>query len=219
MNEADARAEIVRVGRSLYERGYVHSTAGNLSVRLADGRFLITPTDACLGTLQAESLACVDAGGTQLSGERASKTLALHRRLYEAVPTARCVLHTHSHHLVALTLQGVWSDDEVLPPITPYQVMKVGPVPLLPYRRPGDPEVAELLARCLQRHAANGVALRAVLLERLGPLVWHDSPAAASALLEELEETAALWLLCQPRPAPLAPAAVAELQRVFGGRG
>ena len=119
--------------------------AGNLSAR-TDGGTLITPTDACLGFLDPAQLAFVDDAGIQQSGARASKTLALHRAIYAAEPTARCVLHTHSTHLVALTLAGVWSEAAVLPPITPYFVMKVGPVPLVKYRRPGDPEVAKDVA-------------------------------------------------------------------------
>ena len=214
-DEASARDEICRVGRSLFERGYVHASAGNISVRLDDG-FLITPTDACLGTLQPERLSRIDAQGVQTAGERASKTLALHRRIYDSAPDARCVIHTHSTHLVALTLQGVWSADDILPPITPYFVMKVGHVPLIPYHRPGDPQVAELVAARIAAMAARGTPIRAVMLERLGPNVWHRSPAEASAVLEELEETAKLWLLCQPRPAPLDEAQIDALRRQFG---
>jgi ribulose-5-phosphate 4-epimerase/fuculose-1-phosphate aldolase len=210
-----ARAEIVRVGRSLFERGYVHATAGNISVRLDDG-FLITPTDACLGTLDPARLAFVNTAGEQTAGDRASKTLALHRRIYDSAPEARCVIHTHSTHLVALTLQGVWSDDDILPPITPYFVMKVGHVPLIPYHRPGDPRVGELVALRIAAFAASGTPIRAVMLDRLGPNVWHRSPAEASAVLEELEETAKLWLLCQPRPHPLAESQINELLRQFG---
>jgi ribulose-5-phosphate 4-epimerase/fuculose-1-phosphate aldolase len=117
---------------------------------------------------------------------------------------------------VALTLQGVWSGDDILPPITPYFVMKVGHVPLIPYHRPGDPQVAELVAQRIQAMAARGTAIRAVMLERLGPNVWHRSPAEASAVLEELEETARLWLLCQPRPLPLDEGRIDELRRQFG---
>ena len=146
MNDDALRAEICRVGRSLFERGLVHATAGNISVRRPAGGFLITPTDACLGLLQADALAHVDESGVQHSGQPASKTLALHRRIYAAEPEAQCVLHTHSTHLVALTLAGVWCTDCVLPPITPYVVMKVGRVPLIPYHRPGDPQVAGLVA-------------------------------------------------------------------------
>lgn len=213
--ESTLRDEICRVGRSLYERGYVHASAGNISVRLDDG-FLITPTDACLGTLDPARLARIDAQGRQTGGDRASKTLALHRRIYDAAPDARCVIHTHSTHLVALTLQGVWSADDILPPITPYFVMKVGHVPLIPYHRPGDPQVAELVAQRIAAMAARGTPIRAVMLERLGPNVWHRSPAEASAVLEELEETARLWLLCQPRPAPLDETRIDELRRQFG---
>jgi 3-dehydro-4-phosphotetronate decarboxylase len=213
---SDARDELCRVGRSLFEHGLVHATAGNISVRLPDGSFLITPTDACLGFLDPARLAHVGADGVQLGGDRASKTLALHRRIYAHAPQARCVIHSHSTHLVALTLQGVWHDDDILPPITPYFVMKVGHVPLIAYRRPGDPAVADLVAQRIDAFAARGTPLRAVMLDRLGPNVWHDSPGNAMAVLEELEETAKLWLMTQPRPTPLTDTQIDELRQVFG---
>ena len=216
MNDTALRAEVCRVGASLFHRGYVHASAGNISVRTEDGGFLITPTDACLGTLQPERLACVNADGVQTGGDRASKTLALHRRIYAADPEARCVIHTHSTHLVALTLAGVADPDDLLPPITPYFVMKVGHVPLIPYHRPGDPAVADLVAARIAASHAAGTPLRAVMLDRLGPNVWHRSPAEASAVLEELEETARLWLLT--RPAPLTEAQIDELRQHFGAR-
>jgi len=209
------REEICRVGRSLFERGYLHATAGNISVRLADG-FLITPTDACLGRLDPARLARLDATGRQTGGDRASKTLALHRRIYSSAIDARCVIHTHSTHLVALTLQGVWHEDSAVPPITPYFVMKVGHVPLIPYHRPGDPRVADCVAHRIESMAARGTPIRAVLLDRLGPNVWHSSLSEASALLEELEETARLWLLCRPQPRPLSEAQIDELRRESG---
>ena len=210
------REEICRVGASLYARGYVHASAGNISVRLPDGGFLITPTDACLGALDPARLACVDSQGVQTGGDRASKTLALHRRIYDADPEAHCVIHSHSTHLVALTLAGVFSADDIVPPITPYFVMKVGHVPLVPYHRPGDPAVAELVAQRIKAMQAAGTPLRAVMLERLGPNVWHHSPAEASAVLEALEETARLWLMT--RPTPLTTDHIAELRLHFGAR-
>ena len=213
MNEELARREICRVGRSLFERGYVHATAGNISVRLADG-FLITPTDACLGFLEPEALAKVDAQGRQVSGDRASKTLALHRRIYDAAPEAGCVIHTHSTHCVALTLQA--TEGELLPPITPYFVMKVGHVPVIPYHRPGDAAVGELVAARIEHYRRNGTPIRAVMLSRLGPNVWQETPAGAMAVLEELEETAKLWMLSQPRPQPLDEAQIAQLRSAFG---
>ena len=215
MDEQVARAEICRVGRSLFERGYVHASAGNISVRLADG-FIITPTDACLGFLEPDRLARVGPQGEPLDANAGSKTLALHRRIYAADPQAHCVIHTHSTHLVALTLAGVWSEADIVPPITPYYVMKVGHVPLIAYHRPGDPRVADLVAAVIEAHRLRGQRLRAVMLDRLGPNVWHESPAAAMAVLEELEETARLWLMTQPRPAPLSDAQLDELRRAFG---
>ncbi|MFF1353401.1 aldolase [Streptomyces sp. NPDC058297] len=211
----EARHEIVRVGTSLFARGYVHASAGNISARV-DGGHLITPTDAALGFLEPDRLALVDADGEQVSGDRASKTLTLHRRIYAADPTARFVLHTHSTHLVGLTLSGVWSQDDVLPPITPYYVMKVGHVPLVPYHRPGDPRVADLVSARIADRAASGTPIRAVLLDRLGPVVWGPDAAAALAVLEELEETARLWLLTDRRPEPLPAPALAELRSAFG---
>lgn len=213
--EAALREAICRVGASLHARGYVHATAGNISARLPDG-WLITPTDASLGTLDPARLARLDAQGRQVDGDPASKTLTLHRRIYDAAPDAHCVIHTHSTHLVALTLQGVWRDDDVLPPITPYFVMKVGHVPLIPYHRPGDPAVGDAVAARIAAFAARGAPIRAVMLDRLGPNVWHRTPAEAMAVLEELEETARLWLMCQPRPEPLSDERIDALRRAFG---
>jgi ribulose-5-phosphate 4-epimerase/fuculose-1-phosphate aldolase len=168
-----------------------------------------------MGFLEADRISHVDADGEQLSGDRASKALVLHRRIYASDPEAAFVIHTHSTHLVALTLAGVWSDDDVLPPITPYFVMKVGHVPLIPYHRPGDPAVADLVAARIAERA-DDAPIRAVMLDRLGPVVWGPNPAAAMAVLEELEETARLWMLTGRKPAPLPPAAIQELKDVFG---
>ncbi len=217
MTETEARDEICRVGKSLFDRGYVHATAGNISVRLDDG-FLITPTDACLGFLEPAQLARLDAQGQQTGGLPASKTIALHTAIYGAAARfdaqTRCVIHTHSTHCVALTLQP--TGPELLPPITPYFVMKVGHVPVIPYHRPGAPEAAALVAQAIMRQGEQGVPIRAVVLERLGPNVWHRTPAAAMATLEELEETAKLWHTSQPRPQPLTHAQIEELRQRFG---
>jgi ribulose-5-phosphate 4-epimerase/fuculose-1-phosphate aldolase len=224
MNEAQAREEICRVGRSLFERGYVHATAGNISVRLdaaQGGGFLITPTDACLGFLEPARLALLDEQGCQLSGERASKTIALHTQIYRAAlpfdPQTRCVIHTHSTHCVALTLRP-HLQAELLGAITPYFVMKVGHVPVIAYHRPGDPAAAQLVAQTITRYGQAGTPIRAVMLERLGPNVWHDSPAAALAALEELEETARLVCLGAIAPDTLTDPQIEELRLNFGAR-
>jgi ribulose-5-phosphate 4-epimerase/fuculose-1-phosphate aldolase len=137
--------------------------------------------------------------------------LTLHRGIYAGNSGARGIVHTHSTSLVRLTLAGVWSEEDVLPPITPYYVMKVGHVPLIRYRRPGDPRAAEQIA-------ARAAQVLAVLLERLGPVVWERSVSHASYVLEELEETARLWLATTPRPAPLGEAAIEELRQTFNAR-
>ncbi|BAN25981.1 3-oxo-tetronate 4-phosphate decarboxylase [Caballeronia insecticola] len=209
-NETLIREEICVTGKSLYERRYTVGSAGNISARLDDG-WLITPTDACLGRLDPADIAKVDLHGKHVSGGRPSKTLALHRRIYESNGETRGVVHTHSTHLVALTLAGVWKPGDVLPPITPYYVMKVGHVPLIRYRRPGDPAVAEEVA-------ALASTVRAVLLERLGPVVWEKTVSHASYALEELEETAQLYLSTMPRPEPLPDAAIEDLRQTFGAR-
>jgi ribulose-5-phosphate 4-epimerase/fuculose-1-phosphate aldolase len=218
MTETQAREEICRVGRSLFERGYVHATAGNISVRLDDG-FLITPTDACLGFLDPARLAKLDVQGQQVSGDKGSKTIIVHRQIYAAAGetdvNTRCVIHTHSTHCVTLSLNS--TGPELLPPITPYFVMKVGHVPLVRYHRPGSPDAAQEVADLICRYAAQGAPIRAVMLTRLGPNVWHDTPAAAMATLEELEETARLMLL-QPHTPPLSTTDLDELRQTFGAR-
>jgi ribulose-5-phosphate 4-epimerase/fuculose-1-phosphate aldolase len=220
MNASHAREEICRVGRSLFDRGYVHATAGNISVRLDDGGMLITPTDACLGFLDPGTLAHLDPDGQQLAGDRASKTAVLHRRIYAQAlvwdPGTRCIIHTHSTHCVALTLAPCGA--ELLAPITPYFVMKVGHVPVVPYHRPGAPEAANAVSEQIERYGRAGRPIRAVMLPRLGPTVWQDSPAAAMAVLEELEETARLACLARTPLAPLDEVAIDELRRAFGAR-
>ncbi|MFZ3117226.1 MAG: aldolase [Variovorax sp.] len=219
MTESQARDEICRVGCSLFERGYVHATAGNISVRLDDG-FLITPTDACLGFLDPARLARLDAQSVQTDGDRASKTIALHTRIYAAArrfdASTACVIHTHSTHCVGLTLRP--TGEELLGALTPYFVMKVGHVPVIPYHRPGAAEAADAVAAAITRYGDAGTPIRAVMLARLGPNVWHDTPAAAMAVLEELEETARLRLLSATEPAPLGEDPIDDLRRTFGAR-
>ena len=220
MTESQAREEICRIGQSLFQRGYVHASAGNISLRVGTG-FLITPTDACLGFLDPAQLAMLNVNGTQISGNKASKTIALHRQIYAASDNApgslpaQCVIHTHSTHCVSLSLNP--QGPELLPPITPYFVMKVGHVPLIPYFRPGDPAAAHAVAQTIAQYAQKGSPIRAVMLSKLGPNVWHQDLASAMATLEELEETAKLMQLnvAQP-PQALSAEHLEELRQTFG---
>ena len=230
LNETQAREEICRVGKSLFDRGYVHATAGNISVRLDNG-FLITPTDACLGFLEPAKLSLLDAQGHHISGDKPSKTIALHRRIYDASvafdASTRCVIHTHSTHCVALTFaandqtatrSSFAMTKELLPPITPYFVMKVGHVPVIDYHRPGAMEAAEAVAQTITKYGAQGTPIRAVMLARLGPNVWHHSPATTMAILEELEETAKLMHQATHPIAPLSSKQIQELHETFGAQ-
>ena len=214
--ESQAREDICRVGKSLFDRGYVHATAGNISVRLEDG-FLITPTDACMGFLDPARLSRLDSSARHISGEGPSKTIALHTRIYAATasfsPACNSIVHTHSTHCVALSLNA--TGQELLGALTPYFVMKVGHVPVIGYYRPGDPAAALEVADIINRYGERGTPIRAVMLPRLGPNVWAASPLEAMAVLEELEETARLACL-QPGMAPLTQAQIADLRQQFG---
>lgn len=214
--ESQAREEICRVGKSLFDRGYVHATAGNISVKLNDG-FLITPTDACLGFLDPEKIAKLDGNLQQVSGDRASKTIALHASVYTASAPfdtqASCIIHTHSTHCVALSLNA--PSAELLPALTPYFVMKVGHVPVIRYHRPGAAAAAQEVAQRIQEYGLRGMPIRAVMLPRLGPNVWSNTPASAMAVLEELEETAKLAYL-KPGTTPLSETQIEELRQTFG---
>jgi 3-dehydro-4-phosphotetronate decarboxylase len=209
-SESEVREEICVTGASLYRRGYTVGSAGNISARLENG-WLITPTDACLGRLDPNDIAKVATNGSHVSGGRPSKTLALHRRIYERSGDTQGVVHTHSTNLVALTLAGVWQQEDVLPPITPYYIMKVGHVPLIPYDRPGSGAVADQVAEL-------AASVRAVLLERLGPVVWERSVSQAAYALEELEETAKLWMSLGRTGTALPEAAINDLRETFGVR-
>ncbi|MGA1692667.1 MAG: class II aldolase/adducin family protein [Burkholderiaceae bacterium] len=237
MNETQAREAICQMGARLYQRGYLHGTVGNISIRLPDA-VIITPTDACLGVLDPARLAKVSLNGEHLGGDRPSKTIALHQAIVAAArafdPDTACVLHTHSHACVARSLllcsqpqsthmqAAVRIDAQIeppdfLPPITPYFVMKVGHVPHIPYARPGAASVVQAVEAAITAHGQAGHPIRAVMLAKLGPTVWHSSPEATLAVLEELEETARLTLQV-PQAEPLSDEAIEELRQAFGAR-
>lgn len=208
MSETRFREEICRIGASLYQRGFTVGTAGNISARLDDG-FLITPTDACLGHLDPARLAKLDANGEQISGDRASKTIRLHRAVYESDKKLRGIVHTHSTHLVAMSLLKNVDPDNILGALTPYHVMKAGRIPLIAYHRPGAPEILDQI-RSLVPH------VRGVMLQRIGPTFWHDSVANASFALEEAEETAKLFFLTRGLALPpLTDENLDELKQFF----
>jgi ribulose-5-phosphate 4-epimerase/fuculose-1-phosphate aldolase len=206
VSEKALRAELVATGRALAARGLSPGTSGNLSVRLGDG-WLATPTNASLGALDPARLSRLDAGGRHVDGDPPTKEVPLHLAVYEERPDAQAIVHLHSTHAVAVACLEDVDPDDVLPPLTPYYVMRVGRLPLVPYGRPGDEALAEAVrARARESHA--------LLLANHGPLVAGASLAAAAAAAEEIEETAKLVLLLEGLPARrLTAAQIAELRQ------
>ena len=188
MNETLLREQICLLSRSLFERGLTHGSSGNVSVRLDDGGLLTTPTDSSLGFLDPARLTRLDAAGRVLSGDKPTKEIPLHTSLYDTRPQAGAIVHLHSTHSVAVSMLPEIDPRCVLPPLTAYSVMRCGTVALVPYYRPGDPAVAGAIRGLAGRHSA-------VLLANHGPVVAGKTLEAAVGAIEELEETARLYLL------------------------
>lgn len=201
--------EMVRTGRRLAERGLSPGTSGNLSVRTRDG-FLATPTGADLAALDASDLAVLDPGGRHVGGPRPTKETFFHLACYRARPAAGAVVHLHSRAAVAVSCLAGLDPRSTLPPLTPYFVMRVGRLPLVPYHRPGDEDLGPAVEQLARVSAC-------LLLANHGPVVSGPDLASATAAAEELEETAALHLLLSGHAVrPLDPVQTAELERVFG---
>ncbi|WP_374565470.1 3-oxo-tetronate 4-phosphate decarboxylase [Nitratireductor sp. ZSWI3] len=210
MEEEHLRKEMVRYGALLYERGLAHGSAGNLSVRLGDGAILITPTNSSLGALSPERISKLSQDGSVLAGDLPSKESFFHIAVYEQRPAAKAIVHLHSTYSVALSCLCHQDKDNVLPPLTAYQVMRVGRLPLVPYFRPGDIRLADAVRRTASGH-------KAMLLANHGPVIAGASLAEAVHACEELEETAKVFFALGSRPVSLLRCEeVDELQAVFG---
>ncbi|VFR30778.1 Ribulose-5-phosphate 4-epimerase and related epimerases and aldolases [plant metagenome] len=208
-NETLLREAICRYGRSLFERGLTPGSSGNISYRLEDGGWLVTPTNASLGFLDPARLSRLDAQGRLLSGDAPTKEIPLHTALYDTRDGARAVVHLHSTHSVAISMLPGIDPRDVLPPLTPYYLMRVGRTALLPYYRPGDPAVAEAIRGLAGKYSS-------VLLSNHGPVVAGADLEAAVFATEELEETAKLFLLLRGmNPRGLDAAQVRDLVSVF----
>lgn len=205
-SEQQARLEMVKLGASFFQRGYATGSAGNLSLLLEDGNLLATPTGSCLGELNGDRLSKVTLEGEWVSGDKPSKEIAFHRALYLNNPDCKAVVHLHSHYLTALScLQGLDSEN-CIRPFTPYVVMRVGDVPVVPYYKPGDQRLADDLAQLAGKY-------RAFLLANHGPVVVGKSLREAADNTEELEETARLMFTLGDRAIRyLTDSEVAELR-------
>ena len=207
--EARIREMIVATGASLFNRGLTHGSTGNISVALPDGGWLMTPTGSSLGTLDPARLSKLDATGRLVDGDKPTKEAFLHTTMYGARPGSGAVVHLHSTHSVAVSCIDGIDHANCLPPITAYYAMRIGRLPLVPYYPPGDEALAEAVGALAGKH-------HAVLLANHGPVVAGNSLSAAQDAIEELEETAKLFLLLRgERVRALTDEQVAELDRRF----
>jgi ribulose-5-phosphate 4-epimerase/fuculose-1-phosphate aldolase len=187
-DESRLRETICTLAASMFDRGLTHGSTGNISVRLPNGGLLVSPTGSSFGRLDPARLAQFDASGRYVGGDAPTKEMPLHKAFYDTRSTAGAVVHLHACHSVALSTVSDADPDDFLPPITPYGVMQLGRVKLLPYFRPGDPAMGEAVRGL-------GGKRSAVMLANHGPVVAGKDVEAACNAIEELEATARLALL------------------------
>lgn len=206
MSEETQRRLLVELGASLFARGFSVGSAGNISVRLPDG-YLMTPTNSALGRLEAARISKLDLAWKHVSGDKPTKEVFLHRAFLDARPEAGAVVHLHSTYATAISC----FEEAAIPPLTPYFVMRVGrTLPLIPYYRPGNPEMEPAV------HEAAKSA-KAVLLANHGPVICGATLTDAVNAAEELEEAAKLALMLRGMsPRLLTPPQVDDLLSTFG---
>ncbi|WP_439234251.1 3-oxo-tetronate 4-phosphate decarboxylase [Lonepinella koalarum] len=190
MTELEQKQQLVELAKSFYQRGYSVGGAGNLSVRLDDNRILVTPTGSSLGRLDADRLSVLDMQGNVLSGDKPSKEYVFHLALYQQNPKCNAIVHLHSTYLTALSCLDGLDQDNAIKAFTPYYVMRVGKLQVIPYYRPGSPEIA----RELSERALTG---KAFLLANHGIVVTGSDLLDAADNADELEETAKLQFILQ----------------------
>jgi ribulose-5-phosphate 4-epimerase/fuculose-1-phosphate aldolase len=204
------RERIARFGASLFQRGLTYGSSGNISVRTDDDGWLMTPTGSTLGELDPARISKIDSNGQCVAGDPPTKESFLHQVMYSERPTTRGVVHLHSTHSVAVSCLADIDVQDVLPPLTAYYVMRVKCLPLVPYFAPGDKALAEAVRPLASQH-------HAVLLANHGPVVAGNSLEDAVYAIEELEETAKLFLLLRGLPVrALSNEQVAQLRDKFG---
>lgn len=203
------RELICTLAKSMFDRGLTGGSTGNISARTSDGGLLVSPTGTSFGRLDPARLSHFDATGRLVDGDQPTKEMPLHAAFYETRSTAGAVVHLHSCHAVALSMMPDADADNFLPPLTPYAIMKLGKVQLLPFFRPGDPAMAD---------AVRGLAGKrsAVMLANHGPVVAGKDVEAACNAIEELEDTARLAMMMRGVQASmLTPAQITDLVTHF----
>jgi len=188
MTETQLRDQICDLAKSMFDRGLTGGSTGNISARTDDGGLLVSPTGTSFGRLDPARLARFDANGRFIDGDKPTKEMPLHSAFYDTRTTTGAVVHLHSCHSVAWSMMPEVDPDNFLPPMTPYSIMKLGKVKLLPFFMPGDPAMGA---------AVRGLAGKrsAVMLANHGPVVAGTDVEAACNAIEELEDTAKLAML------------------------
>jgi ribulose-5-phosphate 4-epimerase/fuculose-1-phosphate aldolase len=207
--ETKLRELICILAKSMFDRGLTHGSTGNISARTPDGGLLVSPTGSSFGRLDPGCLSRFDAEGRQMDGDKPTKEMPLHNAFYGTRSSAGAVVHLHSCHSIAWSLVPEVDEDDFLPPLTPYSIMQLGKVKLLPYYRPGDPAIGG---------AVRGLAGKrsAVMLANHGPVVAGKDVEAACNAVEELENTARLALLMRgTRKRKLTPSQVQNIVTHF----
>lgn len=188
MNELKLRESMCRFGASLFNRGLTMGSSGNISIKLPNGGWLVSPTNSCLGELDPDRLSVLDAQGQLVSGDAPTKEVPLHTAMYDTVPDCGAIVHLHSTHSVAVSMLPETNPENAIPPLTAYYVMRVGKTALIPYHRPGDPLVGDAIRGLAGKYTS-------VLLANHGPVMAGKTLEAAVYATEELEETAKLHLI------------------------
>ncbi len=184
MDEQTARREIVRVGQLLYERSYVVSSDGNVSIRLDDGRIIATPTMTSKGRMTEDSLAVTDMDGKALNNRRASSELAMHLLIYRERPDVKSVCHAHPPHGSAFAVAGLAIDQPILSEV----ILALGCVPLAVYGTPSTDELTEAMRPLVKHH-------NALLMANHGAVAYGADVWQAFDRLETLEHTAKITIL------------------------
>lgn len=188
MTDLSYRKQLVELGASLFNRGYSVGSGGNISLKLPDGNFLVTPTNSSLGRLDAKALSLIDADGNHLSGHKPTKEIPMHMGVYQARPDCNAIVHLHSTHATAYSSLADLKPDDSFKPFTPYFVMKIGKLPVVPYYKPGSDKLKEAAKEAGQKASA-------FLLANHGSVVCGNSLIEAVNAAEELEETMKLYFL------------------------
>jgi ribulose-5-phosphate 4-epimerase/fuculose-1-phosphate aldolase len=199
--DARLRELICTLAKSMFDRKLTGGSTGNISARTSDGGLLVSPTGTSFGRLDPGRLSRFDAQGMLIDGDKPTKEMPLHSAFYDTRSSAGAVVHLHSCHSVALSMMPDVDADNFLPPLTPYGIMKLGQVKLLPFFMPGDPAMGD---------AVRGLAGKrsAVMLANHGPVVAGKDVEAACNAIEELEDTARLAMMTRG----LSPRALSEIQ-------